>query len=191
MAVYGFDYLLRCIKSRFTTATIRAIPELGITRVEIPNINHGWRAGQHVRIRVVSSGMGVLGWSEIHPFTIASHGNGSDQGMVLMIKKAGDWTEKLYEMAKSKKGGYNEKGHGSQVRFMVEGPYGGPGLTMFASYSAAIFVCGGSGISFGLSAIEDLVYKEARQESRVKVIELVWTVQDPGAFSKSRNQIHC
>jgi len=180
LAVYGFDYLLRCIKTRFTTATIRPLPELGVTRVEIPNINSGWRAGQHVRIRVVSSGMGIFGWSEVHPFTIASHGNGSEQGMVLMIKKAGDWTEKLYEMAK--KGGYTEKGYGNQVQVMVEGPYGGPGLTMFASYSAAVFVCGGSGITFGLSAIEDLIYKDARQQSRVKVIELVWTVQDACVF---------
>lgn len=51
---------------------------------------------------------------------------------------------------------------------------------MFASYSAAVFVCGGGGISFGLSAVQDLVQKDLEGTSRVKVIELIWTIQDPG-----------
>lgn len=57
---------------------------------------------------------------------------------------------------------------------------GGPGHTVFASFSAAVFVAGGSGITYALSAIEDLVQKDIRGESRVKVIELVWSVSDPG-----------
>ena len=57
---------------------------------------------------------------------------------------------------------------------------GGPGYAMFASYSAVIMVIGGSGITFALSTIQDMVQKGLRDESRVKVIELVWIVQSPG-----------
>ena len=46
-----------------------------------------------------------------------------------------------------------------------------------------MFVCGGSGISFGLSAVQDLVQKDTEGASRVKVIELIWSVQDPGKGS--------
>ncbi len=49
-----------------------------------------------------------------------------------------------------------------------------------SSFSAAVFVVGGSGITFALSAIQDIVQRDIAGESRVKVIELVWIVSDPG-----------
>jgi ferric-chelate reductase len=61
---------------------------------------------------------------------------------------------------------------------------GGPGHSVFESYSAAVFVCGGSGISFGLSAVQDLVQKDIEGASRLKVIELIWSIQDPGEHTK-------
>ncbi|KAF9004591.1 ferric reductase like transmembrane component-domain-containing protein [Cyathus striatus] len=178
--IWGLDHLLRIIKTSFSTATLRPLPELDLTRVEIPYLNSGWRAGQHIRLRVLSTGLGWFGWSETHPFTIASVSNGPE-GMVLMVKKAGTWTNRLYEM--SKISGYVEAGIiGRQVKVIVEGPYGGPGHTIFASFSAAVFVVGGSGITFALSAIQDLVQKDVQGRSRVKVIELVWTIQDPASL---------
>ena len=70
--VYGLDRVMRLVKSRVVMARLRPLPELGMTRVEVPAINAGWRAGQHVRLRVLSFGMGWRGWTEAHPFTIAS-----------------------------------------------------------------------------------------------------------------------
>ncbi|KIK63905.1 hypothetical protein GYMLUDRAFT_422562 [Collybiopsis luxurians FD-317 M1] len=172
-AFYLLDILLRVLKTRVASATLRPIPELGLTRVEIPNINSGWRAGQHVRIRVVSSGMGLIGWSEVHPFTIASVSD-SQEGLVLFCKKAGDWTNKLYNLANTCSSEDNIR----RVSVMVQGPYGGLGNTMAASFSAAMFVCGGSGISFATSVIQELIQKDLDSQSRVKCIELIWTVQD-------------
>jgi len=57
---------------------------------------------------------------------------------------------------------------------------GGPGHRMFASFSAAVFVVGGSGISFALSAIQELIQKDLEGQCRAKFIQLVWSVQDPG-----------
>ncbi|KAI0777412.1 iron reductase [Trametes elegans] len=180
--IYGLDRLLRLVKTRVAVARLRPLPDLGVTRVEIPSVNAGWRAGQHVRLRVLSTGMGWRAWGESHPFTIASVPRShSGEGMVLMCKKAGDWTNKLYDLAQ--RADYGEaNGIGSNVRVAVEGPYGGPGHAIFASFSGALFVAGGSGITFALGAVQDLMKKDLECKSRVRTIELVWTVQDPSAL---------
>lgn len=46
------------------------------------------------------------------------------------------------------------------------------------SYSGAMFVAGGSGITHALSIVTDLVHKAAKGEVRTKFVELVWIVQD-------------
>lgn len=191
LVIIGFDRTLRVFKSRITRAKLRAIPELGVTRVECKNINAGWRAGQHVRLRVVGSGMGAFGWLAVHPFTISSvaaaSGGNEGEGLVLMCKKTkntGSWSNKLFDMAKN--GAYGadyEKGDRQRnVQVVIEGPYGGPGLSMYASYSAVVLVVGGSGISYGLSIMKDLVQKDLLGQSRVKALEVVWAVQDPAAL---------
>ena len=177
--VYGLDRLLRIIKTRVATAHLRPLPDLGVTRVEIPTLNAGWRAGQHVRLRVFSLGMGLRGWAESHPFTIASVSRcPSGEGLVLMVKKAGDWTNKLYNLAQ--RADYGEaNGLGGNVRVIVEGPYGGPGHAIFSSFSGAMFVAGGSGITFALAAVQDLLKKDLEYRSRIRAMELVWCIQDP------------
>lgn len=121
IGIYGFDHFLRVIKTRLASAIIRPLPELGSTRIEVAGINAGWRAGQHVRVRIASTAMGWWGWTEVHPFTIASV-SGGQEGLVLLCKKTGSWTTKLYEMAKA--GGYTEAGIGRKINIMIDGPYG-------------------------------------------------------------------
>ncbi|TFK83417.1 incomplete iron reductase [Polyporus arcularius HHB13444] len=183
VGAYGFDRVLRLIKSRVVMARLRPLPDLGMTRVEIPGLNSGWRAGQHVRLRVLSLGMGLRGWAEVHPFTIASVSRcHSGEGLVLMVKKAGDWTTKLYDLAQ--RADYGEaNGLGGSVQVVVEGPYGGPGHAIFSSFSGAMFVAGGSGITFGLAAVQDLMKKDLEYRSRIRAMELVWCIQDPTALT--------
>ena len=45
-----------------------------------------------------------------------------------------------------------------------------------------MFVVGGSGITFALSAVQDLVQKDLKGQSRLKIIELIWIVQDPASL---------
>ncbi|KAG0693019.1 hypothetical protein DFH29DRAFT_1007765 [Suillus ampliporus] len=160
---------------RDSTARLRPLPELGITRVEVPSLNSGWCAGQHVRLRVLSSSMGWWGWTEVHPFTIANVKQTSE-GMVLMCKRTGHWTSSLFSMAQTASYGETGKDVGCDVRVIVEGPYGGVGHTVMSSYSGAMFVVGGSGVSFALSAVQDLI----QAATDVKVIDIVWFIQDPG-----------
>lgn len=178
-AIYVLDHIIRLFKTRMSKATLRPMPDLGLTRIEIPHLNAGWRAGQHVRLRVMSSGMGLFGWSEVHPFTIASVGG---DGMVLMCKKTGSWTTSLYNLASAGNGSEKGGSRSTTASVILEGPYGGVGHTLMDSYSGALFVSGGSGITFSLAAIEELVQKDIAGTSRVKVIELVWCVQTASAF---------
>ena len=128
---YLLDCVLCLLKTRLVTATISSLSTFSATRIVIPSLNHGWRAGQHVRIRVLSTSLGWFGWMEPHPFTIASapvdSGTGltGEEGLVLICKKAGGWTSKLFDMAKASRP--VESGpsitHRS-VKVLIEGPYG-------------------------------------------------------------------
>ena len=75
---------------------------------------------------------------ETHPFTIACAcegqrddltSMGGSNGMVLMVKKSGDWTRKLHDIAmESKDDGIDVEssisGKGTRVKILVDGPYG-------------------------------------------------------------------
>ena len=112
---------MRIFRSRITTAVLLPIPQLDSTRVEISNFNTGWRAGQHIRLRVLSMGLGWFGWTEVHPFTIASLSRGQE-GIILICKRTGTWTKSLFEIAKL---GERADGEiGQKVKVVVEGPYG-------------------------------------------------------------------
>ena len=56
---------------------------------------------------------------------------------------------------------------------------GGPGNTMFASFSGIMLVLGGSGITFGTSVLEDMVAKKLSGAARATCINFIWVVQQP------------
>jgi ferric-chelate reductase len=141
VGLYAFDHLARVVRTRHTTGWLTAEHALnrGTTLVYVPSLRTGWRAGQHVRVRVVSGRW--LAWlatwflCRARPFTIAA---GSDSGgMMLQIKALGSWTRNLLRVA----GGADnarparrpeqistdvERGRRSarEVRVIIEGPYG-------------------------------------------------------------------
>ncbi|KZT71167.1 hypothetical protein DAEQUDRAFT_707501 [Daedalea quercina L-15889] len=181
VGIYGLDRILRMVKTRVATARLRVIPELGMVHIEIPHINAGWRAGQHLRLKVLSLGMGIWGWTEPHPFTIASVSKSPrGDGLVLMCKKAGDWTTRLYSLAH--KGMDGESASGKRVTVLIDGPYGGPGNTVLSSFSGAMIVAGGSGITYALSTVEELLETRAAGSSRARMVELVWSIQNHSAL---------
>ncbi|KAH0828641.1 ferric reductase like transmembrane component-domain-containing protein [Lanmaoa asiatica] len=146
--VYGLDHIIRGIKTHLTTATLRTIPELGLTQVDIPSLNCA---------------------------------TDTEEGLVLMCKRTGNWTRKLYKMAQTTAAsGEQDQKPDRRVKVMVEGPYGGVGDTAIPSYSAAMFVVGGSGVTFALSAVQDLVL--AGDRSRTEVIEVIWSITNPAAL---------
>ncbi|KAI0081353.1 hypothetical protein K474DRAFT_1588112 [Panus rudis PR-1116 ss-1] len=202
-ALYVIDRVFRVVRSRIGTAHIETIPEIGTTLVRFnqPRLNAGWKAGQHVRVRVMSLKMGWFAWADVHPFTIASaprapsvaahfrtHPTLATQGddggeLVLMIKKAGDWTDRLYHLADEPARERPLDNPGTNIKMIVEGPYGEFFSASLASFSGAMVVVGGSGISFGLSAVQDLLHNASPVHAGgISTIELIWCVQSARAI---------
>jgi len=129
------------------------------------------------------------------PFTIAA---GSDSGgVVLQINALGSWTRNLLRVAGDADNARParspeqistdvtvERGRGSarEVRVIIEGPYGGPGYTLYTAYSGAVLVAGGSGISYVMSILDDMLQKHANGKSHIRVIEVIWSVIDPDSL---------
>lgn len=206
VVIYAVDNFMRIVKTRVTKARVRALPELGITEVELPTVTTGWRAGQHVRIRFLTTELGITSWSIAHPFTIANASDSAGgKGLTLLCKKAGRWTNSLYAAAEradhyGMEGGY---GHYRKMNVMVEGPYGtcslpmslgkgwpdafsslgGLGNMVLSSYSGVLIITGGSGVTLALSAAEEVVQMVQKGKSNVRFIELVWITQDMSTFS--------
>jgi hypothetical protein len=63
---------------------------------------------------------------------------------------------------------------------------GGPGYTLYSAYSGAVLVAGGSGISYIMSILDDMLQKHANGKSHVRVIEVIWSVMDLGKNANSR-----
>ncbi|KAF8310934.1 hypothetical protein DL93DRAFT_2083848 [Clavulina sp. PMI_390] len=190
VSFYLLDLILRVVQSHYVTANIEYLPALKVTRVVVPSLHSGWRAGQHIRLSVLTSGMGLMKAVESHPFTIASTSE-DQEGMVLYCREAGDWTRQLAKLARGSPAsgldlglGAKEAGFGSgrSVNVLVQGPYGGPGNVVFSSFSSAMFICGGGGITFGLSATQDVIRDAFDRCSHIRVVDLVWVVQDPSAL---------
>ncbi|KAI9451845.1 ferric reductase like transmembrane component-domain-containing protein [Russula earlei] len=195
VGLYVFDHLARIARTRYTTAWLTAEHALngGTTLVHVPSLGAGWRAGQHVRLRVVSRAW--FGWwatwlvNRARPFTIAAGSNSS--GMMLPVKAQGSWTRGLLRMSgdaadarPEEKFTDIERGRGParEVRVIVEGPYSGPGYTLYTAYSGALLVAGGSGISYVMSVLDDMLRKHACGRSRVRVIEVIWSIANPDSL---------
>ncbi|WVQ81040.1 hypothetical protein IAT38_003147 [Cryptococcus sp. DSM 104549] len=192
LVIYAKDILLRLIlKTRLTRACLVALPgpssdpSSGSIQISL-GLRSGWRAGQHVFIRVPALHRvgGAACW-ENHPFTIAS---AEGEEMVLVVKKAGDWTRALWDLAArggvsgvmgsggigEKEKGYVEAVKGTECRVLVEGPYGGPCSLVFSSYSSVMLITGGSGVTFALAVLEDLIHKSFKGHTRARTVHFVW-----------------
>ncbi|KAI9455090.1 hypothetical protein BJY52DRAFT_685195 [Lactarius psammicola] len=189
VGLYAFDYIARIARTRHTTAWLTAEKALngGTTLVGVPSLGAGWRAGQHVRIRIIGdtrfSWLATWFVGRARPFTIATRSNFG--GVLLVIKARGTWTRKLLHMAvagdATEKSTNAESGHepAREVRIIVEGPYSGPGYTLYTAYSGVVLVAGGSGISYVMGVLDDILQKHASGKSNVRVIEVLWSVADP------------
>ncbi|KAG8994820.1 hypothetical protein FRB93_001410 [Tulasnella sp. JGI-2019a] len=188
--ILAIDHVFRLFKTTFVTANIIAIPELNCTRIECAQLTRGWRAGQHVRLRTVSMQMGWVNLFEAHPFTIASVAESANgEGLVLYAKACGDWTNRLYDIAsdsglataavekRNSVGSATEQG--TRMRMIVEGPYGGSSHDVMSTFSSAFIVAGGSGITWALSTLEEVIRDAELERANTRMIHLVWVVQDP------------
>ncbi|KAK7326154.1 hypothetical protein VNO80_33229 [Phaseolus coccineus] len=60
---------------------------------------------------------------------------------------------------------------------IVEGPHGGLGNTLLASFSSVMLVAGGSGITHSLALAHDLLLRAPTGSVRARTIDLVWIIR--------------
>jgi hypothetical protein len=174
-ALYVLSIILSFVKTRTARAELVALSGSPVTLITIPEITTGWRAGQHVRVRVF--GLGVKNAFEMHPFTIASAPECG--AMVLMAKVVGGWTEALYQHAASGGDSMGSREAGvwrKNARVMIEGPYGGPGNTLPLSFSSVVLLAGGSGITHAIGMAQDLIARSPSGVVAARTVDLVWVV---------------
>lgn len=115
------------------------------------------------------------------------------EGMVLGARVCGDWTRAVNEYA-LKEGervrrvsSANEKKvcHSSTaipIQVMIDGPYGGCSIDL-GDYESVLLVAGGSGATFSIGMLDDIVKRCAgvrKGGEKTKRVEFVWCVKSFG-----------
>ncbi|OCF78055.1 hypothetical protein I204_02061 [Kwoniella mangroviensis CBS 8886] len=158
-------------------------------KMVVPTLYINWSAGQHVFIRFMG-----MGWRSLdsHPFTIANsplalasirdgdleksntlhpalakvNAKGSVKEMVFLLKPLSGFTKDLYHKAKSGQ---------SQYKVLIDGPYGDANVGQdLEAFDRVLILTGGTGITWALSVLSDLVNRE---DGNAREITLVWAVK--------------
>ena len=159
-------------------------------QVRVHDCDAGWVAGQHICLRVFFSGRLL----ESHPLSILSappaYSCLSNPGLLLGARVNGDWTralntfvrreqERLATMAETS----NDKEVSVPLHVMIDGPYGGSSVDL-GQYGTVLLVSGGSGITFTLGLLDDIVGRCVklcrRGGERTQRIEFAWCIRSFG-----------
>ncbi|KAG9127936.1 hypothetical protein FRC07_007376, partial [Ceratobasidium sp. 392] len=132
--------------------------------------NFKWTSGQHAFIITPS----VAGLPfEAHPFTIASscasEANSqasNEHDLVFIIRARDGFTKRLLDASGSRR----------SIPVYIDGPYGAP--PSLSHYSTCIFFAGGSGISYTLPLLIDLVRQVRTSSAVAQRVLFVWTIRD-------------
>ncbi|RDA86375.1 hypothetical protein CP532_1079 [Ophiocordyceps camponoti-leonardi (nom. inval.)] len=177
--VWAFDRLIRLVRfgAGFVgnEAKLTSLPD-GSTRVVLAKPPPGAVSGMHCFLWLPG-----MRSHEVHPFTIAAL-----DPPELVVGPAGGYTRALHS--------YADANAGSPVAVAVEGPYGVassyPAAAAASSSSTAIFVAGGSGITYTLGTALDLLRRspdhDRQQQQRLLFI---WIARSPATFESLRHRL--
>ncbi|TFK37211.1 hypothetical protein BDQ12DRAFT_685512 [Crucibulum laeve] len=212
LAFFGFDLLLRAMKYRVKNALLVPVDNQ-MTLIHIPHCTSGWTPGQHVRLRVFFSGrifeshpltilsatpdvscLAVPSPATTSPIPALTNERGG--GIILGARVMGDWTRALNAYAtstasllSSPSGSADEceKLRTAEVPalVMLDGPYGGCTLDLGA-YESVLLFAGGSGATFTLSLLDDIVGRCVRKGreggEKTRRVEFAWCVRSFGSI---------
>ncbi|KAL0570684.1 hypothetical protein V5O48_011272 [Marasmius crinis-equi] len=140
-----------------------------------------WKPGQHYFLNFLT----VMPYPfQSHPFTIASipHSEkGEPQEMVVLIRQANGLTKKLVKHL-------SHCETTKTIPVILDGPYGGVGHDL-SIYEHVLLFAGGTGVTFTLPALQDLVRKSNAGDVVCNSIELVWSVREEGDLSWMMDEI--
>ncbi|KAI8992723.1 iron reductase [Trametes punicea] len=194
LAFYGFDMLLRMFRYRIKDATLVPVDN-NMTLIHVHDCDAGWVAGQHVRLRVFFSGRVF----ESHPLTILNAPPSTScvpgSALTLAARVCGDWTRAINKYASEEqerlalsRNKQDEKGEhspGAPVQVMIDGPYGGCSVDL-GEYESVLLVAGGSGATFTLGLLDDIVARcvklSRRNGEKTRRIEFAWCIRSYGCI---------
>ncbi|KAI0329178.1 hypothetical protein GY45DRAFT_1253334 [Cubamyces sp. BRFM 1775] len=156
-------------------AALEALPGDAV-KVTIPS-KLKWGAGQHFFVRFLDLGIHA---ATSHPFTVATLPSESaakdDVNMIeLYVKIHGGITRRLQ--------GLCQGGCLRSSRVLLDGPYGGVEGDLKV-YDRVLLLAGGSGATFVVPLLLDIVRSSAKDTSQVRrKVHLVWAVRTPCTLS--------
>ncbi|SCV71526.1 BQ2448_3114 [Microbotryum intermedium] len=191
--IYAVDVFARICTMRVKYVTVEPLGE-GMTKVHIPFAHDGWRGGQHLQLRLFFTAPGRSIWSyfrsfEQHPFSITNASSSTTvlqtfstmDGIDLHLRSCGPhtWTEDVYQsVVQAKRISEANARHLGKKLYMlalIEGPYGGIDAYDPVKEETLLFLAGGSGMSFILGTLDQIVGTRIRERQGGK-IEVVWVV---------------
>ncbi|KAI0701818.1 ferric reductase NAD binding domain-containing protein [Cytidiella melzeri] len=188
--VWGFDRVCRYLRylifadfqsplnpSNQATLELLASDTIRITARRGRNIPITWSAGQHMFLA-----MPTLGPIESHPFTIstiadddhaadtASNKEHKGKEMVWIIRTRDGFTRRMKEYVIGMDGK-------CQVPVFMHGPYGAP--TDITPYNTCVFIAGGSGITYTLPRMRELLIQVSKSQACARRVVFIWVIRHP------------
>ena len=160
-----------------------------------------WAPGQHVLLYV--PGVRAI---ESHPYTIAgvdprasTSGSGSKgkkvkgSEVVLLVRAQKGFSRALWDHVAAQRRRAQHAHEATTLRTLVSWPMGSAGRANWGAYESLVIVCGGTGISFGISVLENACTRlvEAQREGdkrwRGTRVRFVWIMREYGASALSHS----
>ena len=125
-----------------------------------------------------------------HPFTLANipqvnPEEDAAQEMVLLIREASGLTQKLRSYL-------SRTDTGKTVPVLLDGPFGGLEGDL-SIYEHNVLIAGGTGITFVLPVLQDLVQQMVYDEETTvcKSIDVIWSIKKEGACDALHGNFRC
>jgi len=170
---WGLDLVIRKLYMPFVRYPRKGSLEIiseSVVELSFPKQDgFDFNPGQYIYVAVPK-----LSYFQWHPFSLSSS---PKQNMVtLHIRKAGDWTNDLYELATKQ----------AEVDILMEGPYGSVGVELENpyKYQTVILFSGGIGVTPMQSLCNSLMFEHNQGIRKLKKISFIWIERDPVIMSE-------
>lgn len=146
LVTWGVDFTIRKLVMAWTLnpqhATLKVISDT-VVEVSFPKTeSFAYNPGQYIYLAIPE-----ITWLEWHPFSISSAPH--QTVVTLHIRKAGNWTASLFELAQKKQ----------DVEILLEGPYGSVAVDIMGDrkYKSVLLISGGIGSKLSISSVVSCV----------------------------------
>ncbi|KAI0356232.1 hypothetical protein OH77DRAFT_1401654 [Trametes cingulata] len=167
-ALYVLSWLVRYGRTLYnglrSDASFEALPE-NMVKVTIPT-KVKWRPGQHFFVRFLDMGIHA---ASAHPFTVANLPAKDGNNVIeLYARVHAGITARLAAMCKD--------GALKSSRVLLDGPYGGVEGNL-KMYDRVLLLGGGSGVTFVIPLLLDIMQKYNEGRVKCRKVHLVWAVR--------------